>query len=111
MLVASRLRHTITIQKSVSTSDSVGDATLSYETVAVVRAEINPLSTRDRFLAAQSKSEATHRVVVRYDERLADMDGSWRLLFGDRTFMVEGRVTNTNERNREMIIVAIEGLQ
>ena len=108
---APKLRHVIALQRPVSVKDAVGGFSMAYDTLANPRAEITPLSTRDRFLAAQSQSEATHRITIRFDNRVVDMDGSWRILFGARTFMIEGFPRNLDERNQWLEIIAIEGLR
>lgn len=110
-LEARRLKHSVILQRPTVTRDSVGGLSTSWESVAEVRAEVLPISTRERLLAAQAKSEITHRITVRYDSRLAGMDGSWRVKFGTRIFSIDGTPRNIEEANQYFEIVAIEGLK
>ena len=108
-LEARRLKKVIDLQRPESTRDSVGGIATTWETVATVRAEILPISTRERLMAAQARSEITHRVTIRYDSRLSEMDGSWRIRYGSRIFSIDGTPRNIEEANQYFEIVATEG--
>jgi len=82
---SSRLRQKLMLQKEVRTPDTSGGYTRSWEDVAEVWAEIEPISGRERLFAMQQISELTHRLLLR---ARADIDASQRLVSEDRTFYI-----------------------
>jgi len=110
---AGRLRHRVTIQKpsTSATTDSVGEPTTPW--VAVMTdypAEVAPVSTGERHIAAQNHMLITHRVTLRYCSALSAIDNSWRIVFDGRYLPIEG-VRNLGEDNRSMELVCVEGLR
>lgn len=113
MISAGRLRHRITVQKpsATATADAVGEPTTPWvDVVTSYPAEVVPVSTGERHLAAQTRMSITHRVTLRYCEALAAIDGSWRVVFGSRYLPIEG-VRNLGEDDRLLELVCVEGLR
>lgn len=115
MTSPNELKHFVMFQKPTSSRDAAGGATNDYSDVAGVFAKISPMSTNERMIAAQSRSEATHRLTIRYNPDLIDMDGSWRIYWNkggvDRYLMVVGFPRNLDERDEWVEVVANEGLR
>ncbi len=66
MSIAHRLRHRVTIEQLATTRDEFGGVVESWGTVAIVPAEVWPLSGRE-FVAAQAEQAGvTTRITVRY---------------------------------------------
>ena len=107
---AGSLRKYIAIQRPATTQNASGGFDTSWTTVISTWASIEPLSTRERLLAAQAQSEIDHRITVRYCDELASMDSSWRATWNSRVFAFDG-VRNVGELNRYIEITAIEGLK
>ena len=68
------------------------------------RLEMRGLKGFERFQAMQMQTPVTHRIVMRYRP---DVTTNSRFMFGTRIFWVQ-EVLNTEERNRFLIIKAIE---
>lgn len=105
------LKHRILWQRQTTTRDSSGDVTKTYTTMGGAWAKISPLSTSEKMIAAQTRSSITHRITQRYDPAFEDMDGTWRGVYGTRTFIVDGIPRNLDEANQWVEIVATEGLK
>lgn len=101
------LRHLVALQSPTGSRDSVGGQVTSWTTEATVYASVEPLSGREAWLAAQTQAETTHKICLRYSSNLADLDASWRVLWGLRVFEIEARL-NVAERNRELELRCVE---
>lgn len=101
---AGELRHRITIQEQGETKDSFGADTLTWQDFATVWAAIEPLQGREYFAAQQVHAEVTTKIRIRY---LPGVKPSMLVLFGNRKFNILA-VTNSNERNRELVLMAKE---
>lgn len=109
---AGDLRHYITLQKPdpSSTVDSVGERLTVWLDVADVYANVEPASSRDKFIAAQNQASISHNVTVRYDSAIADINSSWRVKFGIRYLPLSGDPINPEERNVILQLPCTEGL-
>jgi SPP1 family predicted phage head-tail adaptor len=105
-----RLRHQITLQSPSRTRNAVGEPVTTWTDVATVWASVGPLSARDLFAAQQWQAEVTHRVRIRYAPDVADVQDSWRVLFGSRVLVIR-TVRNIDERNVEIELLCSEGLR
>jgi SPP1 family predicted phage head-tail adaptor len=108
---AGDLRHRAKLQQQVDTQDSFGQAVQTWATLATIWCQISPLSGREALIAQQVQSEITHQVICRYRPELAvpKAVATYRLLFGARVFNITSSV-NKDERNREITLMATEGL-
>jgi SPP1 family predicted phage head-tail adaptor len=93
-MIASRLRQKLTLQKEIQTSDTAGGYTRTWEDVADVWAEIEPIAAREKFIAMQMESEITHRMHLR---ARTGVDASQRLSGDGRVFYI--RSVTPIERN------------
>lgn len=106
-----KLKHRITLQRPSIDQDTAGEHTVTFSDVAAVKASIEPLSVREQFMAAQEHASATHRIRFRLRQSLSAMDGSWRVVYGARTFVLVGLPINMDEANRETQLLCEEGLK
>jgi len=75
-----------------------------------VKASIHALTVHEQFTAAQEHASATHRISFRFRPSLdGRIDGSWRVKFGERIFVLVGLPNNIDERNRELELLCDEG--
>lgn len=102
-------RYSVIIQSPKGTRNAVGERVTTWTDVATVRAKIEPVTTNQRFVAAQANTEVSHRVTIRYSSDVSGLDGGWRVKFGSRILVVDG-VRNLDERNRIMELVCKEGM-
>ena len=86
----------------------MGERQTTWTDVATVWADVVPTSTYERNIAAQAHSLVTHRITIRYGSDWSTIDGSWRVMFGDRALPIEG-VRNVDENNRMIELVCTEG--
>ena len=101
---AGRLRHRVTIQQPSSSTNSRGGKIKSWSDLATVWASIEPLSGREIEQDFQLEPETTTRIVMRYKSGLTS---NMRIKYGSRYYKILG-ITNTNERNYELIVNAVE---
>lgn len=108
---AGELRHLVVIRRppTEEDQDSTGQVIGDYVTVAAVKASIQMLSAREKFVSAQDFATATHRIRMRYQPALDAMDASWIVVYDDRVFKLIGPKDNVKERNREIVLLCEEG--
>lgn len=61
-----KLDRRVTIKSRVETQNSFGEAVISYTNLATVWAEVNPLSGREVFSAAQTYPQDSLKVKIRH---------------------------------------------
>lgn len=110
MMEPGKLDKRITLQSPAGSRDSYGERNTTWNNVATVWASVQPLSTREQFLASQAQSSVTHKVVIRYSSTVASVEASWRVLLGSRALVVDG-VRNINEFNESIELMCTEGLR
>lgn len=91
-----RLRHRITVEEEKRVPDGRGGHTETWEPVASIWADVEPLSTRDRLVAQQVQSDISHRVTGRYRSGLS---GRLRVVHHGRYLYVVGAPINVDGRN------------
>ena len=108
---AGALRHPLKVEKPVITADEdTGEEQETWLFQADIHGSVEPLSSRDRFKAAQMDTRITHRVVIRF---LAGLDTTYRLLWrpvreeSTRTLNVHS-VINPSGRSRVMELLCGE---
>lgn len=109
---AGDFRHLVTLQKPDPTSvrDAVGERVTQWIDVADVYANVEPLSSRERFIAAQNQASISHTVTIFYGSAIADITSSWRVKFGNRYLPLSGDPVNPEERNVIFQLPCVEGL-
>ena len=108
----SRLRHLLTLQHEVQTSDSAGGYSKSWADVASLWAEIvvmggtssvlSKLSGKKYLFAGQIESEITHRILLRYRDGVTS---AMRLVFENRVFNIRYVVDSDETRNTLELLV------
>lgn len=98
---AGQLRHRVALQRPVSTRNSFGEVTLAWETYAERWAAVEPISGRERLLAAQVQAQLTHRVLLRpLDVTVSPRD---QVAYRGRVLKVEA-VRDLEERGRLLVL-------
>ena len=108
---AGDLRHRAELQQQLVTKDSYGQQVNSWVTLATIWCQISPVSGKEAFMAQQVQSETTHQIRCRYRQEFANPKtvAACRLLFKGRIFNITSSI-NWDERNREITLMATEGL-
>lgn len=101
---AGKLRHEIVIQKTTQTQSTSGAFVDSWATFATVRASIEPLNGKEYFDSQQVNAEENIRFRIRY---LPNLTTKMRISWDSRIFDIRS-IINTNERNRELILMVVE---
>lgn len=95
MSIAHRLRHRVTIEQRTQTRDEFGGVVESWETVAIVPAEVWPLSGRE-FVAAQAEQAGvTTRITIRYQ---AGIEPAMRITHDGRTYNIKAVLPDSTLR-------------
>lgn len=98
------MRFRVEIQNPTYTDAGSGNRTVAWTSDGTIWADITPLSSQERFFAAQQQAQSTHKITCRYTDAITQES---RLLHGAKTFHVVS-VTNTENRNRELQITVLE---
>lgn len=110
MMDIGRFDKRITLQSRSSTLDSYGQEINSWSDVAIVWANIKPVSGRERLKAMQVDSILSHTVAVRYNAtfmppRTVD---AWRIVYNNRYFNIIAAM-DLNEERKYIIFDCTEG--
>jgi SPP1 family predicted phage head-tail adaptor len=97
---AGNLRHRVTLQQPVRTVNGAGETAVTWEDVATVWADVQPLKAWQIERAAQVGMRRTHLVTIRY---LAGIGGDWRVKWADDILNITG-IVNPDGRNVELEI-------
>lgn len=105
-------RHLVEVQKKSAAQDSFGDEqSAAWSTLFSTKAGIQALSGRELMAAQAIQSEVSHQISVVYRPEWANpkVSAAYRIVLGARIFNIHSAV-NVDERNREVLILASEGL-
>jgi len=108
---AGLVRKVAILQKRDDIQDATGAQVVTWTTLASTRAYIEPLRGQKGLDAQVINAEVSHQITLRFMPifkkplEVAKM----RLLSGDRTFIIHASI-NKDERNREITLLATEGL-
>lgn len=110
------LRRRILIQIRQVTQDTYGQQVTNWiDLLTSVPADIQALSGRELIAAQAVNSEVTHQIVIRYHPLMADpiKVAAMRAIYVNegvtRYFNLQSSM-NVDERNREIDLMAVEGL-
>lgn len=103
-------RHLLQIERCTQQTNGFKDAEDKWEVIAEVRAAVKPLSGSELVDAMQVTGVGQVQVRFRWSPTLHGLTLSTkeRLRFGERTLNIT-HIANTEERNREMVLMCGEG--
>jgi SPP1 family predicted phage head-tail adaptor len=108
---AGALDKRVILQSPGGANDGFGERVAAWTNVATVSAAIDPITSNERFLAAQQRADTTHTVTIRYSSAVSGIDASWRVLYGSRVLVLNGAPINVGEENRFYELPCVEGLR
>lgn len=101
------LRHRVTLEQAVLTSDGAGGSTITWSPLKTIWAKIKPITGRETFERHKSETAMTHKITLRYDGTPAP---GMRLTKETRCFRILS-VIDLDEKNRWLQLdVREEGL-
>lgn len=103
------LRHRITFQTYVLTSDGQGGSTEAWADIAsvpTVWAQVKPKSAKEQFFAQKIDPDVTHEIVIRWRD---DLNPKMRIVHEGRVFQIKG-IRAEDERRWWVYIDAMEGV-
>ncbi len=108
---AGLLRKTGLLQQRDVKQDATGAQVVTWATIASLRAFIEPIRGQKGLDAQVINAEVTHQITIRYFRLLSKPleVAKMRLLYGERIFIIHASI-NKDERNREVLLLATEGL-
>ena len=98
-----RMRYRIEIENFVSTTDADGFVLETWNSFTTVWADITPVSGKEYLNSAQTLSEVTSKIYIRY---ISSIKTTMRIMFGDRIFNIQSILPD--ERNGMITIMAKE---
>lgn len=98
------LRHRITLQKYIETTDQEGFSTQEWQDIATVWASVENLYGREYWQAAAIQAENTVKFTIRYRK---DIDNTMRIKFQNKLYNIIS-VDNIKYRNEYIEIKAKE---
>lgn len=99
-----KLRHRITLQKSVVTHDDIGQELEEWQDVATVWASVEPLSGKEYFNAQQINSAISTKIGMRY---LPGITTDMRVYFKRHPYNILS-IINLEERNLYLQLLCSE---
>lgn len=86
---AGDLRHRVTLEQPVRTSDGAGGATIEWQSAGDVWAAIWPRTASESFTSDRVTGSATHDIWIRYRK---DVTPDMRMRHGNRIFAILGAI-------------------
>jgi SPP1 family predicted phage head-tail adaptor len=106
---AGKLRTRVFIDEPVPTQNATGELVMTWATKPKVWARFDPLSGREvALMAAQGVSMTITKITVRWSVALSGITSSWRLRCGSTFYNIKS-VVNTNNANRELVLLCESG--
>jgi SPP1 family predicted phage head-tail adaptor len=96
---AGRLKHEMTLEEPVETSDGAGGFTTVWTSVATLWARLEPLDPAREAWAGRDAAEQTHRITIRFRD---DVKQGMRLRKSTRLFPILS-VRDADETGRYLI--------
>ncbi len=101
---AGKLRHRVTAQRQVTTSNDYGEVEHEWRDLGCTRASIEPLRATETYSGGIEVSETHCRIKMRYSPKLCSLTGSDRLVCGNDVYDIVAPITPW-EMNREMVVL------
>lgn len=109
MLQAGKFDKRIRFEQPSDGVASFGHRPPGWGLVKEAWARIRPMGSNERMAAYQMQSGQTHVVETGYHPTLTAATGTWRIVFGTRTFNIVGLPRNRDEANELLIFDCSEG--
>ena len=87
--------HLVTLQDSSKVDDGGAGKRVAWHDVADVWAEVEPISSRERFYAHQVKAEISHRVKIRYRDGVKP---SMRIRHEEKYYLIDSAIDMAGAR-------------
>ncbi len=101
MIKAGSLKDSITIQRFKKSKNEYGEVIEDWQNLVTVRANIEPLTSREYFKGGQLNSEFNFKILIRY----TDVTIKDRIIFNDEVYDITS-VSNIKNANRAIEILA-----
>lgn len=101
---AGKLRHRISIESPVPSSDLQGGETISWLPLRSIWANVRPVRGTEKYHAQSIKPEVTHVITCRY---FTGALSKCRIVLGSRHLYIDS-VIDVNEQKRTLEMTAIE---
>ncbi len=95
MSIAHRLRHRVTIERKTAGEDAWGQPVEMWETVAIVPAEVWPLSGREYIAAQAEQAGVTTKITIRYQ---AGIEPAMRVLHDGKSYNIRAVLPDPTAR-------------
>ena len=95
MSLAHRLRHRVTIEQKTAGADAWGQPVETWETVAIVPAEVWPLSGREYIAAQAEQAGVTTKITIRYQ---AGIEPAMRITHDGKTYNIKAVLPDPTAR-------------
>jgi SPP1 family predicted phage head-tail adaptor len=106
---AGKLNRRVTIQRPVPDRNEVGEDIITWETLGVVWASIEPIKGREALIANQLLAEMDTRIRIRWSESVQDISEKWRLVHQGLIYNIVS-IANINLGNKELEIMCKSGV-
>ena len=106
MSIAHRLRHRVTIERKTAGADAWGQPVETWETVAIVPAEVWSLSGREYIAAQAEQAGVTTRITIRYQ---AGIEPAMRITHDGRTYNIRAVLPDPTAR-RHLTLMCESGV-
>jgi SPP1 family predicted phage head-tail adaptor len=103
---AGNLRHRITVQSPVSTTNAHGGVDFTWATLATVWASLSPESGKEQQDGKQQVAQTTYKVTMRY---LTGLTTQCRIVFGTQVLNISSAL-DVDKRHKEWDLVCIEAV-
>lgn len=106
LLDPGELRTELALEEATQTPDGAGGFTESWTEIALLFSRIEPLAARQRFGAAQTLEDVTHRITIRHRDTVRS---GMRFRRGGRLFAI-ATVHDPDETGRYLVCLVLETL-
>lgn len=105
---AGKLRHQVTIQEPVTAQNpDTGSVNKTWRDVAIVWAEVYPLSAREFIAAQASQGEITTRITIRFRTGITRKH---RIIFRGGIYNIEGVLPDPESGREYLTLLCSEGV-
>lgn len=102
-----KLRHRVTVQSPSNATDPFANPG-TWTTVITMWASIDSASPRDVYNAGLQNMRVSHIVTIRYPGASYVIKAGYQIQYKNRTFVLQQGITNPEERNKMLQLLAWE---